>query len=313
MPNVFSIDARGTVLAIPEKCDTFIYHEDCPDGLAAAWCARRKLGDKITLLPYNHGPNIIPPDVSGKNVVIADYSFDAETTKKMIKEAASFVVLDHHASAMEKLEDIPPEYKVFTMAMSGATLSWCYFFPGEPVPLWLRYVEDKDIWRWVHPHSREYSAGADLNIKTFEDMDRLHEGGQEAIDALITEGKVLQRYIQKVVDRHVRKSQLCTLKGFPQYTAAVVNSSVSASEIGNAICVQVQEADYAIIWQFDSISRQYIVSLRSNTDEVDVSKIAQTYGGGGHRRASGFVYSQPNFFDQIEFINKGKTLNERTA
>ncbi len=40
---------------------------------------------------------------------------------------------------------------------------------------------------------------------------------------------------------------------------------------------------------YDHAKRHYYVSLRSDSDEVDVSVIAKSLGGGGHRRASGFT------------------------
>lgn len=43
----------------------------------------------------------------------------------------------------------------------------------------------------------------------------------------------------------------------------------------------------------------YKISLRSNSQDIDVSKIAVKYGGGGHRRAAGFSSNKP-----IEVIKK---------
>ena len=43
-------------------------------------------------------------------------------------------------------------------------------------------------------------------------------------------------------------------------------------------------------------------SLRSNSDEVDISKIAENYGGGGHKRAAGFFYEG----NIIEDVNEWK-------
>jgi phosphoesterase RecJ-like protein len=43
------------------------------------------------------------------------------------------------------------------------------------------------------------------------------------------------------------------------------------------------------------------VSLRSSTDEVDVSAIARKSGGGGHRQAAGFS-SEKSIEEITEFI-----------
>jgi hypothetical protein len=33
--------------------------------------------------------------------------------------------------------------------MSGCTISWDFFHGDKEIPLLLRYLEDRDIWRWV--------------------------------------------------------------------------------------------------------------------------------------------------------------------
>ena len=133
----------------PSQTDLVIYHGPyCPDGFGAAFSAWKLLGDRATYLPADHGPSAPRGlDVKGKHVAVLDYSFPAAETARMIAEAASFVCIDHHASAVKELADVPEANKVFEMGQSGATLAYNYFHPGQEVPLLLRYVEDKDIWR----------------------------------------------------------------------------------------------------------------------------------------------------------------------
>lgn len=307
VPDVYVIDARQDVVAIPEKCNLFIYHANCPDGRAAAWVARKKLGDQVKLVSVRHGSSGPPPDARGRHVVVCDFSFKEDVTLKMIKEAASFVILDHHDSAIADLKNIPKENKVFTTKMSGCTLAWCYFYPGEKVPLWLRYLEDKDIWRWNHPKSREFDAVANLRLKDIDAMDRLDKEGPAEIEKFIALGTQVYAHSQKIVNYHVSRARLCKLKKFPQYVAAIVNSTMSASDIGNAICTDVKGIDFSIVWQYDGIGRKFNVSLRSVSQDVDVSLIAKTFeDGGGHKLASAFRYTKTDFLDLFEFINKPK-------
>ena len=56
------------------------------------------------------------------------------------------------------------------------------------------------------------------------------------------------------------------------------------SEIGNIIA---EGHDFAAIWQ-QLPSGDYKYSLRSREGGMDVSVIAQEFGGGGHARAAGF-------------------------
>lgn len=47
--------------------------------------------------PYLAGNE--PPDVTGKNVLVVDYSYSLPATKKMIQQAKKLVILDHHKSS----------------------------------------------------------------------------------------------------------------------------------------------------------------------------------------------------------------------
>lgn len=92
----------------PEQVDFVIYHHACQDGFGAAWAAHQRIGDtspkgvEIQYVSAKYGSE--PPDVTGRHVVIADFSYPREQLDEMTKLAASLVVLDHHKSAREALE-----------------------------------------------------------------------------------------------------------------------------------------------------------------------------------------------------------------
>ena len=111
----------------PSSVNVIIYHADCTDGFGSAYSAWRLLGNRSEYHACKHGTQ--PPDVTGKNVVILDFSFDNATTKKMIEEANSLLVIDHHKSAMVELHDIANTY--FDMTKSGSILAWEFFHPGK--------------------------------------------------------------------------------------------------------------------------------------------------------------------------------------
>jgi hypothetical protein len=84
-----------------------LYHGDsCTDGFAAAFAAWKRLGPAALYVPCSHGPGKRALDVTGKHVVVLDFCFSTADTRRMIADAASFLVLDHHASARADLEPI---------------------------------------------------------------------------------------------------------------------------------------------------------------------------------------------------------------
>lgn len=249
-----------------------------------------KLGDAAVYIPQERSSAVLP-NVTGETVVVLDYCFSREVTEAMIVDTGGrFIVLDHHNSALHDLMGIPDENKVFVMGQSGATLSWNFFFPGQEIPLWLRYVEDKDIWRWALRDSHAFTAGFSLLPQTFEVYAKLHNGGHAAVDDIIERGAFILEYQNGVVASHVKQAKQVKLRVAATLTAAVVNSSTLGSEMGNAMCTQIG-VDIGIVWSYDHRSKQFRVSLRSiDGDKADVSIIAKKFGGGGHKCAAAFAW-----------------------
>ena len=237
--------SKGT----PASTDLVFYHgSSCPDGFAAAFAAWLLLGDKAEYIACDHPLNESAlPSVAGKHVVVVDYSFPAAVTQRMIAQAASFLVLDHHISAVKELEAVPAAHKVLEMGMSGATLSWCYFHPSQEMPLLFRYLEDKDIWRWAMRKSEEFTAGYSALKPSFEGLQGVLAKGAAGVDSIIERGEVILAYKNGVRDSHVKRAVPCSLLGMgSQFKARVVNASTMASEIGNSICKE--GADMGIVW-----------------------------------------------------------------
>jgi hypothetical protein len=266
----------------PSQVNVVIYHSPCPDGFASAYAAWARLGDAATFVGLSHGSSHdhMHSVVAGKNVAVLDFSFKRHLSDAFIASASSFVVLDHHASAEQELQHLPPRHKVFEMKQSGCTLAWNFFHPGVTVPLLLRYVEDKDIWRWSLRSSKEVNAALSAQSFTFQEFHELVQGGADAVQRLAAAGAAMLSQQNGLVQAQLKKILKCSFTFAPTVPACVVNSTVFASELGNAMCVQCGAA-LGVVWQYDHVQGITNVSLRSNSDQVDVSLIAKSMGVGG--------------------------------
>lgn len=261
----------------PSSVDLVIYHGGCTDGFGAAWSAWKLLGDRATYLPARYGEP--PPDVRGKSVVVLDFSYDNATTKRLAAEAKSFLVIDHHKSAMVELHDVACTR--FDMNHSGAMLAWKFFHPGKEPPRMIRHIEDRDLWKWELPYSREFSAAFDMVPFTFEEFDKFLD--DSAVDEAQQRGAYILAYSKTVVSKVAKGATSRRIDG---RHVLVVNSSHWMSEIGNALSTR---CDYALVWYWDHSTRQVRGSLRAHHEDSDVSEVAKKWGGGGHRKAAGFA------------------------
>ncbi len=273
-----------------------LYHANCADGFAAAWAAWRRFGTGADYVAVNYGePPPIDSFVRGREVFILDFSYSRPVLEDMASAARRLVVIDHHKSAAEDLGEyikmgVPVWYDVhgthimevhFDNDHSGCVLAWRYFFPDVPVPRLLAFIEDRDLWAWKLADSRAVSAGIASYEHTFALLDRWHEAGVQATQRLAGEGEAILRYQEQLTIRLCKHAGEWTVAG---QVVPVVNTPVLQSEVAGRLAVG---RPFAACYYRDE---QDILrfSLRSDKDGVDVSEVAKTMGGGGHKHAAGF-------------------------
>jgi oligoribonuclease NrnB/cAMP/cGMP phosphodiesterase (DHH superfamily) len=166
------------------------------------------------------------------------------------------------------------------MSKSGARMAWEYWHPGQELPELLAYVEDRDLWNWQLPESREVALAITQTIFNFQTWENFE------VEELKAEGRILLGYQQSLVARAVSKVYWVELLG---HKIPVVNSLLFQSEIGDELCKKFPEAPFAGVYYQRGENEAW--SLRS-IGEFDVSDIAAKFGGGGHRNAAGFARPQ---------------------
>ena len=288
-----------------------IYHGGCADGFTAAWVVRRALGDApCGFHPAVHGE--VPPDCTGRDVIMVDFTYPAHQVGAMARVASSLLIIDHHKTAREDLVHLPeaPAWDVWRMNFrnkvrglsafalfdercSGAGLAWDYFFPNEPRPAFVNYVEDRDLWARRLYGTDQFTAALRSYEQTFENWDRLAEHPDDLID----EGESILRYYRARVDELKKTAFRATfdvvhsrdLVGGTYESIPVVVANAPgfmSSDVAGELAAENPGAKFAACFsQTDSETWTY--QLRSR-DDYDVSKVARAYGGGGHKNAAGF-------------------------
>ncbi len=249
--------------------DVVMYHAECSDGFGAAWALWKKF-PSARFIPVKHG-NSPPAGIAGRHVVIVDFSYPRETLEAMARETAGLQVLDHHITAEKALAGLPFAY--FDQKKSGAVLAWEWAHP-EPAPWLLQYIQDKDLWHWALPASREINAALASYPYNFHVWDELRQVTLEA------EGRAILRYENELVGKIAVEAALVS---FHNETVPAVQSAVLTSQLGERLSAGYP---FCVIWH-DRDGRRYY-SLRSREDGADVAAIATSYGGGGHTHAAGF-------------------------
>lgn len=221
-----------------------------------------------------------------ENCIVVDFSFDEKTMKKLIENSKNFIWIDHHKTAKEKLENIWEDKNICgirNLNYAGCYLTWEYFFPKCSIPPSVKYIGDRDIWKFEFgKNTKAFYEMFNLKYKEVNDNVILDIFVKECEEDYIEKGKILieKRKEQVELAYSTRKESVFVFKG---YKTCIINSQENISEIGE-YCYN-KGYDIVLIWNIKG-NKMYC-SLRSK--DIDVSKIAEKYGGGGHKNASGFV------------------------
>lgn len=267
-----------------------LHHADCQDGFGSAYAAWTVLGDRADYIPVQYGQPIplgrIPP---GADVFILDFSYDRETLVSLAQRSSRVVVLDHHKTAREALDGLTFTGLdvTFDMEKSGAVLAWEHFHPGEPLPLLLSYVQDRDLWRWELEYSRAFSAGLSLRPRDFVVWDGLARDltwdNPESRKAILHDGGIVLKVQTDHVWSLAANAHWVSIAG---HRVPAVNSPIWQSELGERLCELHPVAPFAAVFVVIGEDEE-VWSLRSRGG-FDVSAVARTLGGGGHPAAAGF-------------------------
>lgn len=282
--------------------DICIYHANCDDGFAAAYAVWKKFGDTVTFIPAQHGGDI--PAVAGKDVLIVDFSFKKPVMEQLAAEARRIIVLDHHKTAEAELAGFTrrmecaggPFEKRYAdkmrsgvgvcldMDKSGCRLAWEYCFGDAEMPSWFAAIEDRDLWRFLRPYTKDICIAIRSYPRDFRVWDRFN------FHSLATDGEAIRRYVDMIVSNICDTAFVENIGGHDVPVAACSYDFVS--EVANQLLERNPDAPFAacIVRSYDGVT----YSLRSTNDRMDVSEIAKAHGGGGHRNAAGFrVKTEP--------------------
>ncbi len=263
-----------------------IYHGGgCLDGFGSALAAYCYLNcrEGLEVEYYAAQHNEPPPNVMDREVYLLDFCYPRTTMQTLCEAASKVTILDHHISAYHDCKgldkDFPHLEMIFDMNRSGAVITWEYFH-REPVPRLLQCIQDRDLWNWTLPESRDVTAALASYPQEFDVwlpwLDEL-----PLLEDLAREGKVINRYRNLEIVQYKKRAAMGRIAGFD---VPIVNcpTNIISEVLGELAQGHPFAAGY-----LDKPEKR-IWSLRSSAEGEDVSRIASLFGGGGHARASGF-------------------------
>lgn len=270
-----------------------IYHDECFDGLAAAWSLRRlEMNPKDIFMPCAYGTEPDLDQFIGQRVYIVDFSFPPQYLLKLCAVAEYVVVMDHHETAIRKIDDYFAERPIpanldlkLDTTLSGVGIVWDRCMSGIPMPPLFQAAQDQDLWRFELPHTREIMAFVFCHPLTFESIDTMID---IPVSEMIVPGHYAIEKTARMIEYHKRHVSTIELEG---YMVPIVNAPrYIASNVAEELYT---DQPFVIVWHDTATTRKYSLRSKRGVNSVNVALIAEKHGGGGHHNAASFERPLP--------------------
>ena len=267
-----------------------VYHIADHDGKGSAAIVKYAHKD-CELLGYNYDQEIPYEEIEKHDkIVICDISFPIEYMFKL-HETKDLTWIDHHASSIANYDAYLEKVGGFgikglrAIGTAAIELTWMYFFPDKPVPEGVHLLSLNDLFdlrdKRVRPFEYAFqSLGVNRPYdKAWKDLFE----GKTDIDLMVEKGNAILSYIKHRDYRLVRNMAFEGTYNGLRYIAA--NMPQAGTDFFESLD-NIKNYDFMVSFSLNKRNR-WNLSFRSTTDDVDVSKIAGAFGGGGHKRAAG--------------------------
>ena len=267
-----------------------IYHIADHDGKGSAAIVKRKF-PQIELMGLNHDMEIPYAEIEKHDkVVICDIALPVKYMFELNKKI-DLTWIDHHVSVINEYDELMKtgEYEpikgIRKIGTAALVLTWQYFYPDIELPEGLRLLGLNDIYdlrdRRVRPF--EYAIQTyGVNRPTDRIWSQIIDNELD-IKQAVEKGNAILSWV-----RH-RNYRLIRGMGFESeykgYRCICSNMAQGQSEFFDSLD-NIKEYDFMVNF-FMNKKNRWNLTFYTYKDNVDVSKIAAEFGGGGHAKAAG--------------------------
>lgn len=270
-------------------------------------------------------------------IYLVDYSITTEANIEFAyKYRDKIVWIDHHMSSIRTIEKYPDLRQLAgyrCVGLSGALLAWVWY-KADTLPMYLTYyihrhdelsekeiddlikaLDPPTIILYTHLYDTWHLDGMVINFNfghfNYDDpckcASAIEHLTEKNFQNIITDGELIRDYVinenQGIITEY--GTEIRILYNGKEYNCIAVNMHRPNSlKFGQyADCYDILMPFY---WNGTGFTYSlYKGALSDKTTDLDLSKIAELFGGGGHPKAAGFTISNP-----AEYIlpKKGDTI-----
>ena len=282
-----------------------IYHIADHDGKGSAAIVK-SIYPEIECFGLNHDMELPLEEIQKHDkIIVCDIALPVKMMFEL-SETKDFTWMDHHISVIKEYDEYMAtgKYKpIKGLRRSGTAaimLTWEYFHPEKEAPLGVQLLGLNDLFDLRDERVRPFEyAFQSLGVnRPQDDTWKQLLNNEIDIPAMVEKGKSILSWIKIRNYRLVRsmafESEICG------YKCVCSNMPQGYSEFFDSL---ENLSDYQVLVNFYKNRKGgWNLTFYSNHPDADVSKIAATFGGGGHKAAAG----ASNLKNLPEFLQNGQ-------
>lgn len=261
----------------------------CSGAIVKKWAESN--GHELVLHGMNYGyetPRHLIKDAD--QVIISDFSLPLVDMVQIVDKLTWY---DHHISAIKEMQDIKIP-GIQDTKRAGCELTWMGLFPNRLLPPVVTMLGAYDTWMWkqepvsIQTRILNLQYGMRLDSWWPDDSDwkllLSLDGDIEYENKLMGCGHACIKYQAQMMERINPSGRLIDWEGYNWFTVNChQTASTNFEEYIKDLDVQ------GVIAYHLGQDGTWKYSLRSFSDDLDVSVICKKHGGGGHAGAGGFA------------------------
>jgi len=293
----------------------FVYHYPCLDGAYACLCASLYFTKKFPSVVQRFVPFRVNDDserdFTGEPLVIFLDILPKAVLEAAMRQAELVVVVDHHLTNQKTLEEYKDEgefpanlFVQFDLEFSAAKLAYIRYesvIQNDQLRIAVDYVEDYDLWRWGLPDTEAvicYMQDSFRKLDYNQNPETLSLLASVDIEQARRLGERLHKARKMEIAAELERGpKLIQFPGYRKCLGLVTRKSHLKSHLGNELAILSQAQGHLGVGMVArrNYEGDYEVSVRAIGDDVDVSRICEIYGGGGHAKAAGMRVDEQVF------------------
>lgn len=283
-----------------------LHHTDLDGAMSGAIVGYFHKEDEVTYRLYNYGYPLNPRIFKGYDKIYAvDISFNQ--TDPWVYEVPGLIWIDHHKSALTyagehpKVNNLPG---LRGLGVGACELTWRYLFPDKQAPKLVKYLSAYDVWDknrfdWELVEKIQLGTKNEYGISAKDLCNylklTLDVGMGDCLGSLRDTGAVILEYLEKTYASKLKTYGAYipefSLEGIGCYRVMVLNTPDFCSRSFSSL-YRKEDYDFMLAYEICPVEKHpgeniVRVSFYTENPKVDVSKVAEFFGGGGHPGAAG--------------------------